>query len=48
MDNFRNEITLSYQVETNDMNKIILAQDDLASLSTTINFSFIEQRNLTF
>jgi uncharacterized membrane protein YhiD involved in acid resistance len=48
MDNFRNEITLSYQVETNDMNRIILAQDDLASLSTTINFSFIEQRNLTF
>lgn len=48
MDNIHNEITLSYQVETDDMNKIILAQDDLASLSTTINFSFIEQRNLTF
>jgi hypothetical protein len=48
MDNHHNEITLSYQIETNDMNKIIMAQDDLASLSNTINFSFIEQRNLTF
>lgn len=48
MDNVYNEITLSYQVETDDMNKIILAQDDLAALSMKINFSFIEQRNLTF
>ena len=48
MDNENNTITLSYQVETDDMEVIIKAQDDLAAFSTDIDFSFIEQRNLVF
>jgi uncharacterized membrane protein YhiD involved in acid resistance len=48
MDNQNNAITLSYQIETNDMDTVIKAQDDLAGFSTDIEFSFIEQRNLVF
>ena len=48
MDNQNNAITLSYQIETNDMDTVIKAQDDLAAFSTDIEFSFIEQRNLVF
>jgi uncharacterized membrane protein YhiD involved in acid resistance len=48
MDNENNVITLSYQIETNDMEQVIKAQDDLATFSGDIEFSFIEQRNLVF
>ena len=48
MDNENNQITLSYQIETNDMEQVIKAQDDLALFSGDIEFSFIEQRNLVF
>ena len=48
MDNENNAITLSYQIETNDMDIVVKAQDDLAAFSPEIEFSFIEQRNLVF
>ncbi|HSI90467.1 MAG TPA: DUF4956 domain-containing protein [Adhaeribacter sp.] len=48
MDNEKNAITLSYQIETNHMDRIIKAQDELAAFSPDIEFSFIEQRNLVF
>jgi uncharacterized membrane protein YhiD involved in acid resistance len=48
MDNENSVITLSYQIETNDMEQVIKAQDELATFSNDIEFSFIEQRNLVF
>ena len=48
MDNENNQITLSYQIATNDMSLVIKAQDDLSAISPDLQFSFIEQRNLVF
>jgi hypothetical protein len=48
MDNENRQITLSYQIETKDMDQVIKAQDELAAYSPEIEFSFIEQRNLVF
>lgn len=48
MDNENNAITLSYQIESNDMDTVVQAQDDLAAFSPDLQFSFIEQRNLVF
>src|SRR5687767_12347525 len=48
MDNEHHQITLSYQISTNDMALVLKAQDDLSAVSPEIQFSFIEQRNLVF
>lgn len=48
MDNSGNQITLSYQISTTNMDLVIQAQDALAAFSNDIDFSFIEQRNLVF
>jgi hypothetical protein len=48
MDNENKLITLSYQIETKEMDQVIKAQDELANYSDEIEFSFIEQRNLVF
>lgn len=48
MDNENHQITLSYQISTNDMALVLKAQDDLSGVSPEIQFSFIEQRNLVF
>lgn len=46
MDHFNGKLDLSYIVETDDVANIIKAKDDLLERSPSINFSFIEQRNL--
>ncbi|HFA47442.1 MAG TPA: DUF4956 domain-containing protein [Bacteroidetes bacterium] len=46
MDHFNNKLDLSYIVETEAIENIIKAKDEMVALSPAINFSFMEQRNL--
>jgi hypothetical protein len=46
MDQFNGKLDLSYVVETDDIDNIIKAKDELLGLSPKVNFSFLEQRNL--
>ncbi|MDX5348410.1 MAG: DUF4956 domain-containing protein [Hymenobacteraceae bacterium] len=48
MDKQPNGLTLSYQIETDDMQKLLQVQKELNTLSADIEFSFVEQRNLVF
>jgi len=47
MDQFNGQLDLSYIVETNDVKNIVLAKDQLVEQSPEVNFSFMEQRNLS-
>ncbi|MEM9819804.1 MAG: DUF4956 domain-containing protein [Bacteroidota bacterium] len=46
MDQFDGQLDLSYIIETNEVNDIVKAKDQLIAKSSELNFSFIEQRNL--
>lgn len=46
MDHFNGKLDLSYIIETEAIENIILAKDQLLALSPKLNFSFLEQRNL--
>ncbi len=46
MDHFNGKLNLSYIIETEAIENIILAKDQLLALSPQLNFSFLEQRNL--
>ncbi|MEL6988748.1 MAG: DUF4956 domain-containing protein, partial [Bacteroidota bacterium] len=47
MDQRQGQLDISYIIETEDVNNIIKAKDALLKQSPDINFSFIEQRNLS-
>jgi len=47
MDHHNGQLDLSYIIDAEDVDSIVKAKDDLVSKSPDINFSFIEQRNLS-
>ena len=46
LDQSKNTLFLSYIVETQSMDNIVTAKDELISQSPDLDFSFVEQRNL--
>ncbi|MBR9922690.1 MAG: DUF4956 domain-containing protein [Bacteroidetes bacterium] len=46
MDQFDGDLDLSFLVETEDVDQIIKAKDQLISEAPNLNFSFVEQRNI--
>lgn len=46
MDQFKGKLDLSYIVETEDINQVVKAKEQLTEKDADINFSFMEQRNL--
>lgn len=46
MDHIDNRLELSFIIETDSLDKITEAKDKLLDLSSELNFSFVEQRNL--
>jgi len=46
LDQNNGKLYVSYIVETDQMEKIVQAKDELISQSPELNFSFVEQRNL--
>lgn len=46
LDQNKGTLFLSYVVETDDMDKIVNAKDELINQSPDLDFSFVEQRNL--
>lgn len=47
MDHHNGQLDLSYIIDAEDVDAIVKAKDDLVTKSPEINFSFIEQRNLS-
>ncbi len=47
MDQFNGQLDVSYIIETTDVNHIVKAKDQLIEKAPQLNFSFIEQRNLS-
>jgi len=47
IDQFNGKLDVSYIIETDDVNNIIKAKDQLIEKAPQLNFSFIEQRNLS-
>ena len=47
IDQFNGQLDVSYIIETADVNHIVQAKDQLIEKAPQLNFSFIEQRNLS-
>jgi len=47
IDQFNGQLDVSYIIETDDVNNIVMAKNKLIEKAPGLNFSFIEQRNLS-